>query len=829
MNKPLRVLLIEDSDDDCMLILRELRRGGFEPEWKRVETEQAMHEALAADSWDIILADFVLPRFSGAAALQTLKQSGLDIPLLIVSGTIGEETAVQAMRMGAQDYIMKDRLARLPAAIERELNEAQTRHQRRLAEKALCDSEERYRMLFELESDAIVIIQNITGRLIEANQAAADLYGYSREELLTMKNTDLSAEPEQTQRVTIASPIDVQKTVYIPLRYHRHKDGRVFPVEITGRFFVWQGQPVHIAAIRDITERIRAEQLMRSLNQAALAMAQAITRPEIFQAAARELAHIRAHCVILLYNPARNVLVPTFWSYPPETIQSLGDLGQVQPDQIALPVEPGNLSHRVLIERQTILSQDMVQEISVMLPANWAYLGEQLSSLWQTARMIVAPLVIQDGVIGILAVLAQDLRPANIPSITAFANQVAAACHKADLMRKLQDNLQALQQTQNQLVQAQKMEAIGRLAGGVAHDFNNHLTAILGYAEMLQAELDPHDPRYQDALEIRRAAERSTALTRQLLAFSRKQIIRPRVLNLNDLIGNMKGMLRRLIGEDIDLQTHLAADLGLIHADPGQIEQVIMNLSINARDAMPHGGRLLIQTTNVDVDDAYARQHIGVNPGRYVLLNIADTGIGMDRETMSHLFEPFFTTKRAGKGTGLGLATVYGIVRQSNGHIFAYSEPGMGATFKVYLPCLDQAQDAAEIEEQILMQPMGNETILVVEDEETVRNLALRILKQSGYTVLQAHDPEQAIALCAQHVGPIHLVLSDVIMPGQINCRDMVERIKAQHPQIKVLYMSGYTDDAIAHRGILTSGTRLINKPFTMYTLTHQVRQALDE
>ncbi|MBN1933285.1 MAG: response regulator [Anaerolineae bacterium] len=829
MGKPLRVLIVEDSDDDYELLLRELRRGGFEPDAGRAETDEAMRQALEAQTWDIILADYVLPRFSGTAALQALRESGRDIPLIIVSGTIGEETAVQAMRMGAHDYIMKDRLSRLPAAIERELAEAQVRRERRRAENALRESEERYRMLFELESDAIVIIDNATGRLLAANHAASEMYGYTREELLALKNTDLSAEPEKTRRATAENLTDLEKTIYAPLRYHRNKDGETFPAEITGRFFTWQGQSVHIAAIRNIAERVRAEQLLRALNRAALAMAQAMTRQDVFAAAAYELGQVSLNCAILTTDPEQRYLWPTFVSYSEGTLQAIGDLIGVRPGEYAIPIEQVDFCRQVILERQTVLIHDVGEVVRQVLPASMSVHAGRVNQQLRASRFIAAPLTIQDRVIGLLSVQSSSLQPGDVPTITAFANQVAAAWHKADLMNELQNNLRELQQTQNQLIQAQKMEAIGRLAGGVAHDFNNHLTAIMGYAEMLQAELDPHDPRYKDAAEIRTAAERSTALTRQLLAFSRKQIIRPRVLNLNDLVGNMNGMLHRLIGEDVDLQTRLAADLGSVQADPGQIEQVIMNLSINARDAMPQGGRLIIQTANVDIDDTYARQHVQVQPGSYVKLCIADTGIGMDQETMSHLFEPFFTTKKAGKGTGLGLATVYGIVKQSNGYVFAYSEPGMGATFKIYLPRIDQAVEAVETDELSGDQPLGNETILVVEDDESVRSLARRILAQSGYNVLQARNPDEALELCARHTTTIHLLLSDVVMPGHTNSQEMVARIVASRPGIKVLYMSGYTDDAIAHRGVLSPGVHLINKPFTRHTLTCVVRQMLDE
>ncbi|MBC7252241.1 MAG: PAS domain S-box protein, partial [Anaerolineae bacterium] len=383
---------------------------------------------------------------------------------------------------------------------------------------------------------------------------------------------------------------------------------------------------------------------------------------------------------------------------------------------------------------------------------------------------------------------------------------------------------------EEQLRQAQKMEALGRLAGGVAHDFNNLLTAIIGYTDLLLREFPPYDPKREDLQEIRQAAERAAALTRQLLAFSRKQVLELRVLDLNTTVSNLEKMLRRLIGEDIELVTHLAPDLDRVKADPGQIEQVIMNLAVNARDAMPQGGQLTIETKNVFLDEEYVRQHVEMQPGPYVMLAVSDTGIGMDKETMSHLFEPFFTTKEMGEGTGLGLATVYGIVKQSGGHITVYSEPGLGTTFKVYLPRTEEGAATAELQLQVPAELLqGQETILVVEDEEVVRELAVRILRKRGYTVLQAQDGAEALRVCREHQGPIHLLITDVVMPGGMSGRQVAEQLQPLQPEMKVIYMSGYTENAIVHHGVLELGAVLLQKPFTPSSLAHKVRQMLDE
>jgi CheY-like chemotaxis protein len=372
------------------------------------------------------------------------------------------------------------------------------------------------------------------------------------------------------------------------------------------------------------------------------------------------------------------------------------------------------------------------------------------------------------------------------------------------------------------------MEGIGRLAGGVAHDFNNLLTVMTGYGEMARETLSPTDPAREDLGELLKAAERATDLTRQLLAFARKQAIEPRILNLNELILDMGRLLRRLIGEDIELVTHPAPDLGQAKVDRGQIEQVVVNLAINARDAMPDGGKLTIETKNATLDDLYAQRHLEVSAGDYVLLAISDTGVGMDAEVQSHLFEPFFTTKAAGKGTGLGLATCYGIVKQHGGSIGVYSEVGHGTTFKIYLPRIIPPTEEIAHRNEINGLLRGVETVLLVEDEVAVRALAARVLRAQGYTVLEAANGDEALAL-AQDRGEteIDLLLTDVIMP-QIGGRELAARLAMLIPTVKILYMSGYTDDAIVHHGRLEPGTVFLHKPFSPAALARKVREVLD-
>jgi PAS domain S-box-containing protein len=381
---------------------------------------------------------------------------------------------------------------------------------------------------------------------------------------------------------------------------------------------------------------------------------------------------------------------------------------------------------------------------------------------------------------------------------------------------------------EDQLIQAQKMEAVGILAGGMAHDFNNLLTAIMGYSDIMLMDLKEEDPLRHSAREIMKAADRGASLTNKLLAFSRKQILQPRVINLNAIVADIEKMLKPLIGEDIELVTHIPGDLGLVKADPGQVEQILMNLAVNARDAMPQGGKLVIETEDVYLDEEYAGSHAGVSPGQHVMLAVTDSGVGMDAETMAHIFEPFFTTKESGKGTGLGLAMVYGIVKQSGGHIWVYSEPGQGTCFKIYFPIVEEGETVAA---QPVLSPAqslyGNETVLLVEDDAVLRRLVTGALRKYGYQAREAGSGEEALALGKTEKGRIDLLLTDVVMPG-MNGRELAERLAVMQPGVKVLYMSGYTTNAIVHHGILDEEINFIQKPIKLRNLMQKVREILE-
>jgi two-component system cell cycle sensor histidine kinase/response regulator CckA len=381
-------------------------------------------------------------------------------------------------------------------------------------------------------------------------------------------------------------------------------------------------------------------------------------------------------------------------------------------------------------------------------------------------------------------------------------------------------------QLEEQLRQAQKMEAVGMLAGGVAHDFNNLLTIITGYSQLVLNNLSNHDPNRHSIEQIMKAGERAGALTKQLLAFSRRQVLQPRVVDLNKLVSSLSTMLQRLIGEDVELRLMLPADLGRVSADPGQVEQVLMNLAVNSRDAMPKGGVLTIETANVELDERYAGRHLSVKPGPYVLLAVSDNGFGMDAATRAHVFEPFFTTKGSGRGTGLGLSTVFGIVKQSGGSVDVYSEPDHGTSVKVYLPRIDR-QVTVEAATSGRVVTRGSETILLAEDDEMVRTLVCETLQREGYRVIAAADPEEARRVAEHHRAPIHLLITDVIMP-KVSGRELADQLRQRLPDLKVLFMSGYTDNAVLNSGILQKEVAFLQKPFTPAALAEKVREVLE-
>jgi two-component system cell cycle sensor histidine kinase/response regulator CckA len=514
-----------------------------------------------------------------------------------------------------------------------------------------------------------------------------------------------------------------------------------------------------------------------------------------------------------------------FWLVDGDELVVTGTWGDAHEIMVTPRLHLGeSLSGRVAASGEALVVADLASDPR-LLPAH-----RETSYRLGYRGMLVVPVKIGERVAGVLSIRTKrdsGFSSEDVALALAFASQAAVALENSRLYQETRRAYDELSTTQDQLTQARKMEAVGRLAGGVAHDFNNLLTVMIGRSQLLLRRLEAQDPVRPELELIQEAAGQAAELTRQLLAFSRKQVLRPTVLDLNSAVAHLGAMLKRLIGEDIVLVTELAPALGCVKADPGQIQQVVMNLTANARDAMPRGGRLTIETANVDLDATYARRHVGVPPGQYVMLAVTDTGLGMAPETQAHIFEPFFTTKGPGQGTGLGLATVYGVVKQSDGHIWVYSEPGRGTTFKIYLPRVNATVTPEETDPNGAPLSPGHETILLAEDAPAVRALARDVLRAQGYTVLEAQHGREALTIGEQHAGPIHLLLTDVVMP-EMNGRELAERLASIRPTTPILYMSGYTDNVVVHHGVLDRSAVFLEKPFTPAALVCKVRQVLD-
>jgi two-component system cell cycle sensor histidine kinase/response regulator CckA len=926
MSTPLSVLVLEDQPSDAHLLVTNLRQAGFDPEWVRVDTELDFIARLES-TLDLVLADYSLPQFGAPRALQCLRERGFETPFIIVSGAIGEEVAVAAVKDGATDFVLKNQLGRLGQVVTRALEERRLRDEKQTAEQSLRERTKltnltadlglvlnRTDTLYEmLQHCAQSLVQNLDvafariwtlnaahdilelqasagmythldgphsrvpvgafkigliaqertphltndvfndprvndqewvrregmvafagyplivedrlvgvmaafarhrltqaildamatvadqiaawierkqteeslrftqftidhfatpvfwadteGRFFNVNDAACHLMGYTREELLLLSVSDVIPSVPQKRWGEVWS--ELRERGALVLESHlRQKGGREVPISLSSNLLQVDGRECSCMFMQDITERQRAEEVQRQ-------------------------SELRFHAI---FNQTFEfvALLSTDGRVLEVNRPALDFRGLTLADVVGVPLGETPWLDISAESREQV-------RVAIGYAANGAFVRKDMTvndrvGGQRTFDFSVKPVVNEGGQIELLVAEARDITD----------------------QKRLEE----------QFRQSQKMEAVGKLAGGVAHDFNNLLTIILGYSEVLQESLRDGDPLREWADEIHKAGSRAASLTGQLLAFSRKQVLVPVVLDLNALVTDMEKMLARLIGEDVDLAFLPASDLWRVRADAGQIEQVIMNLVVNARDAMPQGGKLTIETTNIELDEDYVAQHPDAHASQHVLLAVSDTGCGMDRATAARVFEPFFTTK-ADKGTGLGLATVFGIVKQSGGHVAVYSEPQFGTTFKIYLPRDTQEAITKRVTADPKSSLRGTETVLLVEDENGVRSLARVVLQRHGYKVLEARHGGEALLMCERCKDTIHLLATDVVMPN-MSGRELVERLLPLRPKMKVLYMSGYMDDAIVRHGLVNAGVPFLQKPYSPDALLVKVREVLN-
>src|SRR5437867_1653028 len=755
-------------------------------------------KALREENFDVLLSDLIMPEMNGIS----LVKGALEIdPHLIAIVMTGQETiltAVDAMKAGAFDYLLKPLcLQSVMPVLTRALNTRRLRMENLQFQETIAIYELCQTIAFTLDPQTVI-----------------------------SKLADAALQQTDADQVSVLLPVDTGDELYVAAVRGRNRHcllGQRVPLEqsISG-WVVREREPLILGGeIND--ERFHPIWPHPEIRSA-------ISVP--MQAANKLVGTININSL----NRARPLTLRQM-----KALSILANAAAVALESASLyaRVRTSEERYRDLVENahDIIYSHDLEGNYTSMNKAGEVITGYPVEEALQlNLSQTVAPEYLESAremlnrklageriTAQEMEIIAKDGRRITVEVNTKLVYQAGVPVGVQGIARDITER----KQLENQLRQSQKMEAIGRLAGGVAHDFNNLLTAINGYSSLALQRVDENHSLRGYLEEIKKAGDRAANLTRQLLAFGRKQILQPLPINLNDVVTDMNKMLRRLIGEDIELTAKLAPDLKRITADPGQIEQVLVNLVVNARDAMPQGGKLTIETANVTLDEGYAVRHVGVQPGNYVMLAVSDTGTGMSEETKARIFEPFFTTKETGKGTGLGLSTVYGILQQSGGSIWVYSEPNRGTSFKVYLPELKAPAENLQTKAREEEIAGGSETILLVEDEETVRGLAQKILEQAGYNVLSAAGGEEAVRLCRAQNRRIDLILTDVVMP-EASGKEVADRLNQLVPGIKVLFMSGYTDEVIVHHGVLDSNVQFIQKPFTPMALAKKVREILD-
>jgi PAS domain S-box-containing protein len=944
MNQPPRILHLEDDPDYSDLVRSLLAEQGIRAELVTVDNRPDFEAALASGQYDLILADYQLPGFTGLQALEAARQRCPTTPFLLVSGTIGEQAAVESLKAGATDYVLKHWPERLGPAIRRAIQEVEDRVQRCRIEteliqrkKEVDESEKQYRLIFDGNPTPMWVFDHQTLAFLEVNDAAIQHYGFSREEFLRMTIEDIRPASEVPSMLEYLHKLLAEGTSskmgFAGVWCHRRKDGSLIDVEIKWSPISFKGRPASLTMANDITERRRIEHrdaALSKLGQNLSAATSPADAANTIRAAAGDLFNWDAFTLDLYSDELDRI-------YPILTVDTDDEGRRFEIPLDALGEAPSPMARRIINQgAELILREEPIRMPSDTIPIGntkrpsaslmlapirngtkvigilsiqsytpRAYTRQQLSTLqtladhcggalerlraeqalhesdrffhavWENsiegmrltdeAGTIVAvneafcklvglarhelegrpftvifgdsvdPAKLLEGYCLQFARRDSDppierrikLRNGNVVSFEETSSFVELS-GQAPLLLGLCRDVTAQKRLEDQLRQSQKMEAIGQLAGGVAHDFNNILTVIHGHATLLLEGGQMPQTAQGSTRQIVQAAERAASLTRQLLTFSRRQVMQPRRLDLNEVLCNVSGMLGRILGEDIALKLDYSSQPAPVQADAGMLEQVLLNLAVNARDAMPKGGRLVLGITLVQLKDRRLAHASEAREGRFACLTVADTGCGIPPENVRRIFEPFFTTKEVGKGTGLGLATVYGIVKQHQGWVEVESPPGQGATFKVFLPVWDHPPEPVP---EISAKPEvrdGTETILVVEDEEAVRELVCHFLTNHGYSILQAQSGAQALQVWKEHHQRIDLLLTDVVMPDRINGRELAEKLWAERPKLKVIFSSGYSAEVIGKDFLRRRGINYLQKPYPPQELARVVRDCLD-
>jgi PAS domain S-box-containing protein len=763
----LRILILEDVPMDAELVEYELERARIPFAARRVDSREDFLRELDDFRPDLILSDYTLPRFDGMAALSLARQRAPSIPFLIVTGSVNEETAVGCMKAGATDYLLKSNLARIGPAIHAALERTRAHIEKTQAESALAASEQRFRSLVQNSSDLVTILSP-DGTILYASDSAERIVGYSPKDLVGN---------------SLLSYLDGGDVPIVRELLHtaNGKAGGTGPVEFSLRRA--DGSPVWLEAVgtnllndttirgivlnaRDVSERKRADRALRESEERY-----------------RDLFDNASDLVCMTIPEGSLLYVNQAWmagtGYGEEEIGRMQLLDLVHPDSRAYYTE--------VLER--VLGGERLDHVELVFVPKAG-----------------TPITVE----GNLSCTFKDGQPS--------------------VVRGIYRDITERKKVEEHLRRAERMQAAGKLAGGVAHEVNNMMTGVIGFSEFLLRSLEEGDARRADVEEIIKAGTRAADVTRQLLAFTRQQFLQPQVLDVNAVVSDMQKMLRRSLGEDHMLELQLSPRAGQVRADRGQLEQVLINLVINARDAMSGHGHVTVETAPAVWDEVYAQRHGGVDIplGNYVMMAVSDTGCGMEPDIQARIFEPFFTTKAIGQGTGLGLSTVYGIIKQSGGYVWVYSEPGQGSVFKIYLPAAESGQPSQLTPDRLEAPEGGSETILVIEDEEMVRSLACRGLRDHGYTVIEARNGGEALLYIRQHPGMVDLVISDVVMP-EMGGREFGQSLTKYEPELPILFMSGYTGDDVVHRGLLEPGAPFQQKPFTPVGLATKIRAMLDQ